>query len=393
MGRVRAFIVASLSVVAIAALFAPGCRDATQVTLEIGLGGNAKCPEIKGTAITVGVDPRETEGRVGSGFVTASTPACDVGSRAIGTLVVTPSDSDSASVIVIVGYGGTSPETCKPPLYKGCIVSRRHFSFAEHKKLRLPITIDPECQDVPCDAFSTCRVGKCFSSESPCDGDVCAEPGALPDGGTNPDAEVMTDGGGDGPITNDSGNDGGDSGDAGDGGEAGDGGDAGKTFPYCMPSQQIHCADPTTGADVVCGAPNVCCEVAAGSPISCVDRSKCDQGGPPVYCCTDASCNPNTEVCSGFGGPTGQCSLKGGASGATCANGVLSCPDLCEPPSMLACCASPGFGPMCTGTGICPMMTQRYCCDQSDCGDPAQGLCPLSVVDGPAQPCKGPDKL
>ena len=34
----------------------PGCRDATQVTLEITLAKRATCAETNGTAITVGTD-------------------------------------------------------------------------------------------------------------------------------------------------------------------------------------------------------------------------------------------------------------------------------------------------------------------------------------------------
>ena len=38
----------------------------------------------------------------------------------------------------------------------------------------LPITISPDCLNVPCDAFSTCRHGQCFTNEVSCQGGACA---------------------------------------------------------------------------------------------------------------------------------------------------------------------------------------------------------------------------
>jgi hypothetical protein len=174
-----------MSVVAVA----PGCRDATQVTLDVR-AVNASCGELRGTSVTVGVEPGDTEQRVGLGYVNASTSACSADGE-IGTLVVTPSDPKRAAVVVVVAYGSTSdPTKCTPPAYKGCIVARRSFAFVDHEGLRLPITISPDCLDVPCDAFSTCRNGQCFSSEVSCSGGVCGEPGALEDGGTAPDSGI-----------------------------------------------------------------------------------------------------------------------------------------------------------------------------------------------------------
>jgi hypothetical protein len=185
----------------IALILSPGCQDPTQVTVDIRLA-TARCDEIHGTAITVGVDPADTEERIRSRFPTGQTTDCDPATSRIGTLVVTPSDEDRASVVVVAAYGVEhDPTACQPPSYANCVVARRRFSFAKHRRLTLPITIDPTCVNVPCDAFSTCRRGACFSSEiDPCEGDACSdgEPGSLPDGGTDLDAAVPSDGG---PIT------------------------------------------------------------------------------------------------------------------------------------------------------------------------------------------------
>ena len=131
------------------------------MTLELSLDRKARCQEIgSGTAITVGVEPTDTETRIATGFVTARTTQCDDDTGRIGTLVVTPGESGSrASVVVVAGYKGKDSATCMPPLYEGCIVARRRFAFSEHTRLRMPIVIDPDCAGVPCDAFSTCSNG------------------------------------------------------------------------------------------------------------------------------------------------------------------------------------------------------------------------------------------
>ncbi len=170
------------------------------MTIELSLAPRAQCTEVHGTAITVGVDPSATESRVSDEYVTAATAACDPATRAIGTLVITPGDSDSASVVVVVAYDQRAASACKPPAYKGCIVARRRFTFAAHTRLAMPITIDPDCKDVPCDAFSTCRTGVCFDSSVSCSGDACNEPGATPDGGTSEAGVVTPDASFDGPV-------------------------------------------------------------------------------------------------------------------------------------------------------------------------------------------------
>ena len=185
---------ASAALGALGLALGPGCRDATQVTVEISLAQRASCAETNGTAITVGTEPGMTQQRVADEFVTATTDSCTEATHEIGTLVVTPGGNGHGSIIVVVAYDkAIVPSSCKPPLFKGCIVARRQFTFSDHQQLHLPITIDPQCKDVPCDAFSTCRTGKCFSSDVSCNGDGCLEPGDPGDGGTSVDGQVIPD--------------------------------------------------------------------------------------------------------------------------------------------------------------------------------------------------------
>jgi hypothetical protein len=280
---------------------APGCRDATQATIDISLTKLAHCTETNGTAITVGVDPAGTEDRVAHEFVTATTSACDPATGEIGTLVLTPS-SGHASVIVVVAYDKVSPASCKPPLYKGCIVARRQFSFTDHKAIMMPISIDPDCKDVPCDAFSTCRTGKCFSADVACTGDNCLQPGDPGDGGTAVDGEVIpdtgmplegsvdssTDGAGDGSMSTDGGEGGSDAAtDAGDGGTVVPGG------VYCDMTGQLVCPDPFT-----CIGASSCCGPSSGGTADCrMGAATCTPVTEQQYCCPGTTTCPAGQSC------------------------------------------------------------------------------------------------
>ncbi len=268
------------------------------MTLELSLDRRASCSEIAaGTAITVGVEPSDTETRVASGFVTARTSDCDPVTNRIGTLVVTPSDPGKASVIVVVGYQNNDPTACKPPRYDGCIVARRRFAFAEHTRLRMPITIDPDCAGVPCDAFSTCNKGRCYDSETSCSGSECGRPGELEDGGIDEAGQVEPDTSGfDATPPIDSGStDSGptDSGrnldtDAGplnpDAGGTVDGG--GGTPPYCMNNNDLHCDSVSTCNGANNGA---CCAAATGQGVC--NLAKVCMPGQTRYCCSDTDCS------------------------------------------------------------------------------------------------------
>lgn len=307
MRRARLFLAAPLTLAALALALAssPGCQDATQVTLEISLSGRASCTETNGTAITVGGAPLSAEQRVTDEYVTATTTACDVGTRQVGTLVLTPGENGRASLVVVVSYDKTaSPSSCKPPLFKGCIVARRQVAFTDHRNLHLPVTIDPDCKDVPCDAFSTCRTGKCFSSDTLCDGDSCVEPGDPGDGGTSVDGQVVPhpdSGGGDGAADGAIAEGGTDSGTEGGGTEGGtdagtdgatDGGPGNPAAVYCDASGNLLCPGP--GA---CNTGSSCCGPQSGATATCAvgSANSCliDQRR---YCCSNAPCTGG-KVC------------------------------------------------------------------------------------------------
>ena len=301
----------------------PGCRDATQVTVEISLAKRASCTETNGTAITVGTDPAGTQKRVQDQFVTATTSSCTEATHQIGTLVVTPSSGGGggrASIIVVVAYDkSTVPSACRPPLFKGCIVARRQFTFTEYQQLHLPITIDPDCKDVPCDAFSTCRTGKCFSSDVACNGDGCLEPGDPGDGGTSVDGQVTPDTGVDSSVSPvDGGTDAASDApsDAASGTDASDGAtvDGGSGLLYCDVNGNLLCPEPTQ-----CNAGNACC-ATVGAGKCTLGTSACG-AGVTQYCCPNAPC-PNPKLCPFIapalapGAPSANGAMPAGASPA-----------------------------------------------------------------------------
>lgn len=191
---------------------AQGCRAPTEAILDVSFNG--PCTGGSSIGIIVGTDPKDAERRIQGGIFT-TTAECVTGR--VGTLVVTPNESTGRAAIVILAGVGKSGRLCLgSDGYKDCIVARRTFTFVEHTSLSIPILLDLDCKDVPCDAESTCDKKQCTKSEINCSGEGCGKPGELPDGGTelvdaptNPDAYVNTDGaiGVDGNPPEDSGTD------------------------------------------------------------------------------------------------------------------------------------------------------------------------------------------
>jgi hypothetical protein len=350
------------SALALGLALTPGCRDATQVTLEISLAPRAACAETNGTAITVGSATDVTERHVRDGAPTTTTSSCNDATREIGTLVVTPGEDGRASVIVVVSYDkAVPPSACMPPLFKGCIVARRQFAFADHKGLRMPITIDPSCKDVPCDAFSTCRTGTCFPAETPCAAGTCTEPGDPGDGGT---AEGGTDAALDGPATGDGGADAADGNGEVDGG---DGGTLGGSNLITCNKGALFCASS------VCSSPgHACCESAAGTR-TCIAGHQCTDV-QKQYCCVAADCPADTVCLGATVKLAGECRPN-----VQCNTNVLACPPtpgatpaVCGPATAAACCTTP-TGTFCTPQPACVVGQPRYCCTDADCG--SQGTC------------------
>lgn len=356
---VRLFFLTALAGTGVAALLAPGCHTPTQVTLDIVLA-NAKCGEVNQTAITVGVDPDKTEANVRQGFVTASTTDCNAQTNAIGTLVVTPGDEDHGAVVVVVAYGPQHDATqCKPPDYTNCIVARRSFGFIKHSRLHMPITIDPDCLNVPCDAFSTCKHGECYSSAVQQVGDDFVDPGVNGDGAVQ-DA-VVPDAGGDAPPVD----------------------DAGRPAPQCKGGLTLFCADASGNYGRCDATNNEACIEVAGEPT-------CGPVQPGTrYCCANTDCGAGFH-CTGNGNPqVGKCEAdEAGTFTPYCKNGVeLHCKN---PSGNDVACV--GTGSSCCvdtcGPGLTPCAANgRRCCADTDCAASDHCVQPLDPnVPGHCEP-------
>lgn len=194
--RRRSAIVAVLSCGV--ATLAVSCREATAVVIE----ARTNAPRLRGTSFTVGGSAYETE----SAPPSTDTDALDADGT-IGTLVVVPGSSDDAKLAIkLVAGVDRPPSQCKPPDYFGCIVARRILQYRAHERLRLPVLLDLDCKNVPCDAVSTCARGACVDATVGCSGDRCndpGEPGNVGEGGisfVDATSDSSTDARGDAPA-------------------------------------------------------------------------------------------------------------------------------------------------------------------------------------------------
>lgn len=267
------------------------CRAPTQARVVVTT--TAPCAEVNGVAITAKATPRATEGAVDGGFVSATTTAC-VQRGAVGDygdLVLAPGE-DTGAVVVVAGYGPTRPEGCKPAnQYKGCIVARRAFSYIAHATITIPVSLDPDCVDVPCDALTTCKKGRCVDSrvectESGCTGDSLPPPGGADAGPDAADGAGPSDAGGDATAPAD----------AADDGSAPDGGTSDGATGSGMEGRCIIEDGPPCGGDAgatKCTGGDTCCGYGA-FPV-CTGGGGCLGG---TMCCdSSAMCGPGERCC------------------------------------------------------------------------------------------------
>jgi len=316
MVRPRHALFAALAL-ALPAVGLGACRAPTQARVVITT--TTSCADVAaGVAIVVKDRPVAAEAALLSGFVTTTTKACQGGT--IGDLVLAPGESTGA-IVVTARYKGQDSATCRPPDYKDCIVARRAFSFVDHETLTIPISLDPDCVNVPCDAISTCSKGKCVSSSASCSGGSCAvDPsvpvtpdagGLLPDGAVPPsdagarDGEA-SEGGGDAA--------GGDAGDDGGGDGDGGGGIDGGTFPPTDFMGPFNC---------LAGAPSCAAVCPASTFEACYSNSMISPPRPVT--CRGKAAKGDLQFCCG----SSDCAATGGPNTICCASDVPICMAAC----------------------------------------------------------------
>ena len=183
------FLPAALVALALSA----SCQQPTELTLV--LSTNAKCgTQLTSTAIYVGSSSEATNGRLQTKAPSpdALTKNCVNGD--IGTLVLTPGAMHGA-VVVVAGFGGKPAEECFDGNYVNCIVARRTFSFVQHTPLTIPVELELDCLNVPCDQNSTCHNGACYSAKIDCASNgTCTNPGDNDAGPVDGGAALLPDG-------------------------------------------------------------------------------------------------------------------------------------------------------------------------------------------------------
>lgn len=160
---------------AIAAFALVGCKDPTEVTIEVTT--DVPCTGttgVRATNVVVGLlgdggiedrPPSSTQTRCADGYV--------------GTLVVVPSGAKDDPIAFKVTTGlGKSPDDCPAAGGPGCIVARRALRFLPSTKLEVPIVMRGRCEGVVCDPTSTCVKGACVPATIP-DPSTCASPGGC----------------------------------------------------------------------------------------------------------------------------------------------------------------------------------------------------------------------
>ncbi len=292
---------------------AQACLAPTQLTLVVDT--DVPCPELKGVAITVSDRP---EGAETKGFVTAETSDCQAGGR-VGTLVVTPSDSGRAAIVVVAGVTRPARECSSANGYEGCIVARRLVSFVDHTALVVPVRLEVDCLDVPCNAISTCSKGRCVSSETICDDTDCSKVGVAQDGGealvdapTSNDATVPPDATGPADAAED------------------------VTSPNdAAPDAPVSCAyDPRVPCNGGrCQAGQVCCQNVTTFAEYCAVMA-CNGNDRTLRCRSNAECDAGLICCLAPSYAYTQCGSSCGTSGSdggvpfsyqVCSAGCPSC--------------------------------------------------------------------
>lgn len=271
------------------------CQDPTQLTLAIST--NAKChDELKATAIYVGGSLGGVNEKVQTSSPVAQTATCTSGD--IGTLVVTPGNSQGA-VVVIGGFYGKPPTDCVEGHYENCIIARRSFTFIKHASLVIPIPLERSCLNVPCSATTTCHNGACYDAAVDCSSNVtCAVPGTEPDAGSvdaGPNAFV------DAPSDMDATSSGSEAGGSGadSSADAADAADSAITkggTPVCKLVQAQLVVSNCSATD--CATLEACCTPNGGGALTCsLAGGNCDTA-LPILCCDHSDC-PMGKCCVG----------------------------------------------------------------------------------------------
>ena len=177
--RARTTVTAALAIALLA-----GCRDATQILLEVTT--DVDCTEVDSTSITVG-----TLSELEDKPPVIETPRCDEATQRIGSTMIVPSGDNDEEVAVLVALGQRTRNATScigvEPVPGDCIIARRAISFLPHTGLELPVELQAECLGVTCPVDQTCFEGDCVPAKIPDPSDCAGSSVCLP---VSPDASL-----------------------------------------------------------------------------------------------------------------------------------------------------------------------------------------------------------
>ena len=336
------------------------CRTPTQVTVDVTYHGPDACKVVPAIAMAVRLLPEDAESDVALHVYTAQTGTCDPDGQTghFGTLVIVPADGEHRASIAIVGAVAPKVVTdCTAENhYAGCIVARRVITFTDHAKLELPISLDIECADVPCNALSTCKQKECVDTTTTCVDDKCGLPGEVPGTEAGPPVDVAapddasTRTGSDGSVT-----------DAALDADADADADTGA--PTCAThGKPLVCPNTGGAACATCcayAAPNWSCSLCLQMPSNDGGQNPLPFQAPPPH---NAGGTPNPEIETGFrclgddNCPTTAPYCCGNANGSICGGNPCAdkgtdhlCDSACPCPSPQSCVANTN------GTSFCKL--------------------------------------
>jgi hypothetical protein len=169
MGRFR--VGAFAGVVAASAVIAFGasnCASPTQIILDIRTDQSLCSSIVAGIVVT---RPEEAESETALEIFQAG---CESGTDRVGTLTITPSGANDASISIRVvgGVNGTHPDKCGrtdidgKASWENCILStRKSLQFAPGKTRAVTIVLSEQCVGQICGDGRECNLGKCVKPE------------------------------------------------------------------------------------------------------------------------------------------------------------------------------------------------------------------------------------
>jgi hypothetical protein len=143
-------------------LVVAACLDPTQIRPDIST--DVDCAIVSAHQVAIRIGSAESVDGPTAQVISANgctTGAGAGGSNWVGDLVIVPSGAgDSVDLAVVLGVDRDTT-ACVLDAPVGCIVARRHETYALHREIDVPIELSRSCLSVACPSGQTCKGGRC----------------------------------------------------------------------------------------------------------------------------------------------------------------------------------------------------------------------------------------